>query len=239
MLLCIAAIAGCAQQRENIPTYPPMDARHSLEVIRQRSSQVQDVSGEGALTLTDRDGRSVRLDAALVLAPPDRARMRAWKFGQAVLDLTVVPEGTWLYLPRGEDDHAEQLRSASRSATSAVRQWLGLLAGQLDEPGSSARIEGSRLVVTRPMNDQMTLTVTINRDTLTPRRYALKDASGKERFSLTLDHYRVLGQTVWPTRVEARSESGSITVEMRDVELNNAAPGAFKPPTRAQRVDEP
>jgi outer membrane lipoprotein-sorting protein len=238
MLLCIAAIAGCAQ-RENIPTYPPMDAQHSLEIIRQRSSQVQDVSGEGALTLTDRGGRSVRLDAAVVLAPPDRARVRAWKFGQAVLDLTILPEGTWLYLPRGEDDYAEQLRFASRSATRAVRQWLGLFAGQLDEPGSSARIEGSRLVVTRSMNDQMTLRATINRDTLTPRRYALKDASGKERFSLTLDHYRVLGQTVWPSRVEGRSESGSITIEMRDVELNYAAPAAFKPPTRAERVDEP
>jgi outer membrane lipoprotein-sorting protein len=235
VVACILLAAGCAQ-RENIPTYPPMDAQQSLATIRQRSAQIQNVSGEGAITLTDPTGRSVRLDAAFVLAPPERARVRAWKFGQAVLDLTILPEGTWVYLPRAEDDHAEQLRAASGNTGRALRQWLGLLAGQLDTPQSSARVEGSRIIVTRPASDGMMLTAIVDRATLTPRRYALKDVAGRERFTLSLDHYRLLGPTVWPEHVEARSESGTIAIEMRDVELNDAAPGAFKPPARAVEV---
>jgi hypothetical protein len=228
-------IVGCAQ-RENIPTYPSMDAQQSLRAIRERSAQVQNVSGEGAITLTDAKGQSIRFDAAFVFAPPDRARVRAWKFGQAVLDLTIVREGTWLYLPRGEDGHAEQLRSAAASAGRAVREWLTLLAGQLDTPETSVRIEGSHLIVTRQAPDGLTLTATINRDTLTPRRYALKDNDGRERFSLALDQYRVLGPTVWPSRIDAKSDTGRIGIEMRDVELNDAPPGAFKPPARAVEV---
>jgi len=238
ILLCALAACGCAP-RENIPTYASMDAQHSLDVIRQRSAQVRDISGEGTIVLTDAKGQSIRFDAAFVMAPPDRARVRAWKFGQAVLDLTLVPEGTWIYLPRGEDEHAEQLRSASRSATRAVRQWLRLLGDQVDAPGARGRIDGSHLIVTRSMDDGMTLTTTMNRDTLTARRHVLADSSGRERFMLTLDRYEVLGPTVWPRRVEARSETGTITVELRDVELNDAPGNAFKPPSRAQRVDEP
>jgi outer membrane lipoprotein-sorting protein len=233
--LLVVLLSGCAQ-REDIPKYPPLDLPSSLATIRQRSAQVQNVSGEGAITLTDAKGQSVRLDAAFVLAPPDRARVRAWKFGQAVLDLTILPDGTWMYLPRGQDGHAEQLRAGAASAGRAVRQWLSLLSGQLDASQSSARVSGSHLLVTQPASDGMTLTATIDRDTLTVRRCALTDASGHERFSLTLDKYRVIGPTVWPSRIDADSDTGKISIEMRDVELNDAPPTAFKPPARAVEV---
>lgn len=234
-LLVVLLLCGCGQ-RENIPIYPMMDAPSSLAMIRKRSAEVKNVSGEGAITLTDAKGQSVRFDAAFVLAPPDRARVRAWKFGQAVLDLTILPDATWLYLPRGQDGHAQQLRAGAASASRAVRQWLSLLAGQLDTSESSVRISGSHLLVTQPASDGMTLTATIDRDTITVRRCSLSDPSGRERFSLTLDKYRVLGPTVWPSRIDAISDTGKISIEMREVELNDAPPNAFKPPARAVEV---
>jgi outer membrane lipoprotein-sorting protein len=227
--LSLLALVGCAQ-RENIPTYPNMSVADSLNVMRKRSSKIKDISGEGAITLTDPKGQSVRLDAAFVFAPPDRARVRAWKFGQAVLDLTVIPEATFLFLPR-KDGHADQLRSASGDTGKAVREWLRLLSRGVDDT-DDVRESGPQLIVKSPKS----LVEYIDRKTLTPRRYVSLDTAGHERFSLTLDQYRTVGDTVWPMRIEANSPSGLVRIDMRDIELNNAPDTAFKPPSRAERL---
>ena len=229
-LLCaLFAIAGCAQ-REDIPTYPNMSVADSLAVMRERSSRIKDISGDGAITLTDPKGQSVRLEAAIVFAPPDRARVRAWKFAQAVLDLTVTPDATWLFLPR-KDNHAEQLRSASGDTGRAVREWLKLLSRGFDQ-SNDARESGSQLIVNSPKS----LTAYIDRKTLTPRKYVAFDEHARERFSLTLSHYRTIGDVAWPMQIEAKSSSGLVRIDMRDLELNNAPAGAFKPPSRAERL---
>ena len=240
LALPLALIAlGCAPH-EPIPTYPPADPHASLQIIRDRWSQRESISGSGAITLDDaKAGGAARLDAAFVFAPPDRARVRAWKFGQAVLDLTVTGEATWLYVPRGGgDDRAAQLRAASADAGRAVRDWLGLLFGELDAPGASVTASASKLLVTRPARDgALRLVCTIDRATLTPRRYELIDPlTGQRRFDLTLAQYRQAGPTVWPMQIVATSESGRIIVEMRDVRIDDAPPDAFRPPARAERL---
>jgi outer membrane lipoprotein-sorting protein len=228
-ILSLIALVGCTQ-RENIPTYPPMSVADSLKLMQERSSAIKDVSGEGAITLTDAKGQSVRLDAAFVFAPPDRARVRAWKFGQAVLDLTVTSDATFLFLPR-KDGHADQLRSASGDTSRAVREWLRLLSRGFEE-SNDVRESGSQLIV----KTQNSLVAYIDRKTLTPRRYVALDDAGRERFSLTLDQYRTIDGIVWPMRIEAKSSSGLVRIDLRDVELNNAPAGAFKPPARAERL---
>ncbi|MBC8106910.1 MAG: hypothetical protein H7Z14_10000, partial [Anaerolineae bacterium] len=77
LIFTLLALIGCTQ-RENVPTYRSMSVTESLKLIQARSSRIKDISGEGVITLTDPKGQSVRLDAAFVFAPPDRARVRAW-----------------------------------------------------------------------------------------------------------------------------------------------------------------
>lgn len=228
-ILSLIALVGCTQ-RENIPTYPQMSIADSLKLMQERSSKIKDISGEGAITLTDPKGQSVRLDAAFVFAPPDRARVRAWKFGQAVLDLTVTSEATFLFLPR-KDGHADQLRSASGDTSHAVREWLNRLSRGFDASGDVSE-SGSQLIVKTPQS----LVAYIDRKTLTPRRYVALDEAGRERFALTLSQYRTIGDTVWPMRIEAKSPSGLVRIDLRNMELNTAPDSAFKPPARAERL---
>ena len=143
-IVALFVLVGCVQ-RDNIRTYPYMSVADSLRVMQERSAKIKDISGEGAITLTDSRGQSVRLDSAFAFAPPDRARVRAWKFGQAVLDLTVAPDATFLFLPR-KDAHADQLRSASADTSRAVREWLKLLSRGFDQ-SNDVRESGSQLIV--------------------------------------------------------------------------------------------
>lgn len=80
------------------------------------------------------------------------------------------------------------------------------------------------------------LTTTLDRATRTVRSYRLENPKGVERFTLTLDRYRTFGSTLWPARLEARSVTGTIVVETRELEPNVAAETAFTPPPRAKRL---
>jgi outer membrane lipoprotein-sorting protein len=228
-ILSLIAFVGCTR-RENIPNYPRMSVSDSLKVIEARSAIIKDISGEGAITLTDPKGQSVRLEAAFVFAPPGRARIRAWKFGQAVLDLTITPDSIYIFVPQKKGP-GEQLRTTLGDTGAAVRQWLSLLApvfsGSFDVAES-----GSQLIVTH----RSFFVIYIDRKTLTPRRYVARDDDGCNRFILTLDRYRTIGGTVWPMRIEAKSSTGTIRIDPRDVELNVAPPNAFKPPARAGQL---
>ena len=241
VVLAISLIlAGCRSPAPTpLPTYPRVSAAESLDILAARSASLRDVTGRGRLTFEGRDGRSVRLETAYVLAPPDRARVRAWKFGRAVFDLTRRDGELFLFLPRGDDRAAELTRSAATFGD-AVGEWLRLLSGDLAGPGATATLDGGRLVVRRPMEGGLTLRATIDRDTLTPRRYEAVDSAGKTRFVLTLSGYRPLAGGVWPTVVEARGPDGFVRVEATDLEADVAPAAAFDPPRRARRIpDEP
>ena len=228
---------GCTDHdKETIPAYPLMDAQSSLHVLVERAQKVHTVSGEGLITLTRPNGESIRLDAALAMRPPDHARLRAWKFGRAIFDLTVTPDGVWMISP---DDPArkEQIRSAGVGAAKLAKTWSILSGGFFNQTGLKSELHGERMLLRREGAGEPVVMCEVERRTLTPRRYALLDDTGKERFSLTLDRYRQFGEIVWPMRLTAVSESGTVRVEMREVEINpELPPGAFVPPRRAERL---
>jgi len=161
LLLCasLVAVAGC-RAPEPIPTYPSASASESFDRMQARAAQMRDVSGEGEITLVNADGNSVRLDAAFALAPPDQARVRAWKLGQAVLDLTVTGNGAWLFLPR-TDEHAASLRSAAGDASRALHEWLALLSNRPDAGASDVRTTSDQFIITRSGKDASTITCII------------------------------------------------------------------------------
>jgi hypothetical protein len=234
VILMLPLVAGCAH--EHIPTYPPMGDDQAITILHDRAQAIHTISAQALVTLTRSNGESVRLDAAVALQPPERARLRAWKFGQAVFDVTVTPQGLWLIVSRN-DEHHQELLTAGSNAGKLIRQWLGLMTGSFE---GDARVVGrtSRtLQLQQPGEDGTTLECILDLKTLTPRRYAVRDRAGAERFSLVLSHYAEIGPTVWPRRIEAVSESGRIAIDLHDVEINSdLPPGAFHPPARAVKL---
>src|SRR3954464_6755942 len=99
-----------------------MSANDALKVLRDRAAMLKSVSGTAVLTLTRADGESVRLDAAIVMQPPAKLRLRAWKMNQAVFDLTAIGENVWLVAPP-DSSHASEIRSAGVSSAELGKMW--------------------------------------------------------------------------------------------------------------------
>jgi hypothetical protein len=52
-----------------------------------------------------------------------------------------------------------------------------------------------------------------------------------------LDHYEEFSGILWPRRIVAISEAGTVAVDLTDIELNGELPPlAFKPPKRAEKL---
>jgi outer membrane lipoprotein-sorting protein len=234
----LLALIGC-EAPERIPTYPLMPAKESMAALAERAHAVRAVSGEGTVTLTRANGQSVRLDSAVVLEPPERARVRAWKFGHAVFDLTLTPQGVWIVAPQ-DDERRSEIRSAGGNTGRLTRQWLRLMSGLFDAPGVSGEEHGDRLLVRQANNDGTVMICDVDRKTLTPRRYVLRDDRGVQRFVLALSRYADFGKgVVWPRHIEATSETGQILIDLRDVEINaDLPPAAFRPPARSEKLPE-
>jgi hypothetical protein len=204
--------------------------------LSERAKLVHALNGQGLITLTKPDGDSVRLDGLIVMAPPDRARLRATKFDHVVFDLTVTGDGVWM-IPPDDPKRKEQIRQAGASAAKLAKTWAVLSGAFFDSPNLTTTEHGDRLIVRRESPGEPTVVCEVDRPTLTPRRYALLDDQGVERFSMALDHYRQFGPVVWPMRLTATSEGGVVLVELREVEVNpELPPGAFVPPRRAERL---
>jgi len=222
---------------EAIPSYPLTDAADSLRRVAENAGRVKSLSGEGLITLTRANGESVRLDAAVAMRPPERARIRAWKFGRAVFDLTVTPEGVWIVSPE-DSNRREQIRSAGVSAGQLARTWAVLSGGFFEERGLKTQLSDERMLVRRDASaGQPAVVCEVDRRTLTPRKYSMLDDRGSTRFTLTMDRYRQFGDVVWPMRLVAVSDGGTVEVELREVEVNPELPGAaFTPPRRAEKL---
>jgi len=95
VVVLLSSVAGCAHKPASpLPTYHGLDDQAALKVLADRATAVKTLSSQCRLMLTRPDGQSVQLDGAIAMAPPDRLRLRAWKFGQAVFDLTLTrPDG--------------------------------------------------------------------------------------------------------------------------------------------------
>ncbi|MDB5293662.1 MAG: hypothetical protein JWL69_4903 [Phycisphaerales bacterium] len=228
-------LIGCTPA-EKLPTYPWTDARGALHVLAERARSVHTASAECALTLTRPDGESVRLDGALVMKPPGSVRLRAWKFNQAVFDLTLTPDGLWVLTP-DDPERRDKILPASVNAGKMARAWA-LFSGEFFASADLIVHDtgGARFQVERTIDGQRVV-CEVERATLTPRRYTMLDSAGAPRFTLTAERYEEISGIVWPVRLNAVSDSGRILIELHDVELNGElAPGAFTAPKRAQRV---
>jgi hypothetical protein len=230
---------GCARhpKESSLPTHPWVDQKTALQTLSDRAKAVKTVQSEASITVTRPDtGDAVRLDAALALQPPDYARLRAWKIGQAIFDLTLNPQGAFVVLP---PEHRDDMLPAGKNASQFLRQWSTYLGEFFAQDGLTFDDNrgGKRFTVSRKMGEG-TLVCEVDRATLTPRVYRFKDEQGKTRFTLLLNNYREVSGQPFPTEVVAEGDGvGKFRVELVNVEINQEiAAKAFVPPRRAEKL---
>jgi len=243
-MICALA-GGCVTDanRAPLPTYAIMSDRDSLNLIAARQSTIKTVSARCDIVLTDPQGQTVNLDGALLAMPATptgpKVRLRAWKLGQAVFDITLTNGQAWLIAP---DDP----RIPNPADTSTPAQTSRRIAEALDFIGpaffQSATIASSTPTSITASSADTTSTPTfcqIDRATLTPQRFTSggKDASIAAISEIFFSDYRLLGAIPWPHRLHLTSPGGTVIVSMSDVELNaELPPSAFVPPARARQL---
>ena len=221
-----------------------MDDATALRTLAERGRAVKTLSAQANITLERPDGQTVRLDGAIVMQIPGSLRLRAWKFGQAVFDLTYTPEGLWIEVG-GDSSRRQDVMPASLSAARMAKAWTFLdgefFNGPFDSAGAVIDRGGPTFTVRRSMSeDSPPVSCDIERVTLTPRRYHVddpgQDPAAKPAFTLALERYADFAGVVWPTRIVATSAGGKVKIVLRDVEINGElAPSAFVPPRRAEK----
>jgi outer membrane lipoprotein-sorting protein len=235
LLFPLLALTACQHPyQEHIPSYPRVDEEATLAQLAQQSNLVHTMSGSGTLQLTQPKGQTVRLDVAVVLQPPDRARIRAWKLGNAVFDLTALPDGVWL---ESSHDSPHPQQGIGPTAAPVAKAWSLLDGSFFRSPNLVTRNDGKWFIAQSTDVNGPTMIAYVERDTLTPRQYQILDAVGRVQFTLTLDHYQDFSGHLWPRRIVATSEAGIVAVDLNDVELNGELPPlAFKPPRSAEKL---
>ncbi len=231
-LVALAQLGGCAHR---LPAYPPMSDAESLAAIAERQAAVETISAECDLDLTDARGQRVALDGVLVAELPGKVRLRAWKFGQAVFDLTPADGSGWVMVP--EDGPGAGRFDVQTLPSRQVREAMNLLGPSYFQTAKGTGSDSATLRSRGTAFGRDDVACEIERRTLTPRRFVVAGDDGTTRSELVLDQYALVGGIAWPMRMRLHSASGEVLVRFREIDLNvEVAAGAFTPPRRAKAL---
>ena len=225
-------LGGCASR---LPVYPSMSDADALATIADRQESVKTISAECDLDLTDAHGQRVALDGVLVAELPGKVRLRAWKFGQAVFDLTLKDGNAWAMVP--EDGPGAGRVDAQALPSRQVHEAMNLLGPMYFRSAIAASGDRATLRAQGSAFGRSDVECEVERRTLTPRRYVVAGDDGVTQSELVLDQYALVDGIAWPMRMRLRSATGEVLVRFRDLELNGEVPaGAFTPPSRAKAL---
>jgi hypothetical protein len=175
------------------------------------------------------------MDLAMVAQPPDRLRLRAWKLGRAIFDLTLTREGVWMVWPE-DQSLREKAAGAGVGAKQIARQWAALSGDFFRRDDLRVLRAHGSLIFSAPA-DGMMIRCQVFERSLVPWCYMLEDDNRRVRFTLQLSDYRMIDGIAYPYRLAATSEQGFIDIKLDEVELNaDLAAAAFIPPKRAQKL---
>src|SRR4051812_47947752 len=114
-MIAAVLLSACASP---VPKYRWEGEQAAVATLARRAESIRSVRGTATITLTSATNQHVTLDAAIVAdndpAVPNtlRLRIRTWKFGQAIFDLTAKPDGVWLAADsQGDTPPDERLKS--------------------------------------------------------------------------------------------------------------------------------
>ncbi|MEM9882064.1 MAG: hypothetical protein AAF800_03995 [Planctomycetota bacterium] len=230
VLLVLAS--GCALVPggvEPLPTVAWTDVEDARQILTERQASRGTVQARLTLRFTGPDGEaSPRLDAALAGDGDGRLRLRAWKLGQSMFDLTATPDGVFVAARdemRGSGDDPQR-------GLSGLTGRLGeLLSGPDWQTATLSRVGGD-LQAAWPDG----LRAEVDGRTLTPRRFVVTTDDGE---SITVDTtWSAYATGPWYRTIAALGPFGEAELDFTGVTLGGALnPRAFVPPRRAVRVD--
>jgi len=221
--------AGCASP---LPRYAWHDAPTALRTMSRRDGGIQTFSASCRILLESDAGR-IELTGALVAQPPHRLRLRAWKFSQAVFDITLNDDGLFVLDKNPSTEASEKLQRINHARfVEAIALLPGFERNALWQVRAGTDDE---FTITRPSPDQgAALECTVDKNTLVRKRCVYRNDTGHDRQSLSFDAYAVVGNAVWPMHVEGSGESGSFALLFDGIDVNvELAARAFDPPRRA------
>ncbi len=222
--------AGCASP---LPRYEWHDAPTALRTMSRRDGGIRTFWASCRILLESGAGR-VELTGALVAQPPRRLRLRAWKFSQAVLDITLNDDGLFVLDKNRSKNTSDNLQRVNHARfVEAIALLPGFERDAAWQAGENS--DGDEFLITRPSPDQGgAIECTVDKDTLVRKRCVYRDDGGHIRQSLSFDAYAIVGDTVWPMHVEGSGESGSFALLFDRIDVNvELAARAFDPPRRA------
>ncbi len=218
-------LAGC-HGHSTLPIYPSVHPQVTLDMMAARADRLHALTAAVDAKLTRTDGQSIRLDGAMAIRQPDHLRLQLWKLSRTTFDLTVRPDGVWLW----QDPSSPPARAFPWLATP-------LTGGNLFRSPSSRRLEDGLLTITRELDHDVTLHAVIDPVTQTLRECRAM-RGGDELGRMILDAYRVMDGHTIPTRWILRGSDGEIELVLRDIELNGLLGArAFDPSPRAVRLE--
>jgi outer membrane lipoprotein-sorting protein len=233
LALAFILLTGCARA---IPTYQWSSDEAAFTELARRTAMVETVEASCTIALCDESGKQIMLEGALVALHPDHLRIRAWKLHRPAFDLTATPDGVWIDAPSADYDFAQS--SLGQHITKAWSMFSGgFLQRQLMiDPTRSAAGSVALREMSPALEGEM-IVCTIDRRTLTPRRYEVIGLDGAVRYSIRLENHRQFGEIVWPRKIVFESGHKRLTIDVDDVEFNGEpVPQAFTPPSRAVRL---
>ncbi len=238
-LLCV--LPACASSRQAAITAEPVvltpiprrtwvNLQYGINAINERAQSLHTVLAVGDIILTKADGKSsVNLEAALLMEDADYLRLRAWKAGQPVMDITYTPESVWVWTSQ----HAPELTFTR----AALTQLAATLRGSV--PANAEQLQENEHWVTASAtlpDSQTPVQFRIHKSTLTLTQYTYFDKQRNKRQTLVMDQYDLINHQPWPRRIRAEGELGFMLINLRDVEINvPLPPAAFVPMERAVR----
>lgn len=228
---------GCQMptvREEHLPHLAWPGVSQALAAMQVRDAALRTQRAQGQLQLTH-EGESVQLDAALLLDTPaegsPRLRLRAWKLGRTVFDLTVTAEGTWFLDGTGSADPGAAAAGLARLGAalpqlSGGHLWAG--AKPLDESADVFRVQ-------RP--DGAVLTVV--KATQSLRRVEVKTPEGPLAIDFTFAAVPAADGTLHllPQSVNGTAPDGArFAFVATKLEANIVLPAtAFTPPPAAKK----
>jgi outer membrane lipoprotein-sorting protein len=171
-------------------------------------------------------------------------RIRTWKFGQAIFDLTAKPEGIWIASdskPQEQAKSDDRLKSLKpQNISDTWNLFFGDFFAAAHIADDRPPREGVLTVVHR--TETTTILCDIDKQTLTARQYRILDDKGNLQQTLTLARYQefkdATGTTLpWPMLVTASGNQGQVQLRFDEVELNpDLDAEVFTPPRRAVKT---
>lgn len=235
LFAAITLATGCRSKPpgKELPHYDNLTTPEVLTALAERAEAIQTYYGSGTLRLTDPERGEVSLDAVILARDDDRLRLRVWKLGRAVFDLTRDGDTLWLWT-RDQDD--TQANPTDALTAEFIGTGWSLVSGRLFADPPQRIVSERPLIVEYSLNIERTTTARlhIDRQTLTLTRCDIVSKGDAIEQRITPQAYRLINGVPTATRIESTGRS-RFTLKLDDIEINGPLPEtAFTPPRDAR-----